>query len=98
MADYDKISIKTKDQLLAVFEHYMSQDMRQKLMLECPTAYNEWMGANIVKVVRTENNTIVDPNCSWQDCKKCFTPFYKHKQESTCLCIDCRFPEQEPDC
>jgi hypothetical protein len=92
MADYNKISHKTKDQLLAVFEHYMSQDMRQKLMLECPTAYNEWMGADIVKVVRVEGNTQVDPKCSWVDCVDCGTPYYKHRDDAEGLCINCRFP------
>jgi hypothetical protein len=29
-----------KDQLLAVVQHYMQQDMRRHMMRECPAAYN----------------------------------------------------------
>jgi hypothetical protein len=50
-----------KDQLLAVLFNYMGQDLRQKLMLECPAAYNAACGSEVVAVYRTSDNTPVIP-------------------------------------
>jgi hypothetical protein len=57
MADYNNIKAHHKDQLLTVLSYYMSQEIRQKLMLECPAAYNAWCGYEVVEVVRTVNGT-----------------------------------------
>jgi len=59
MADYNNIKAHHKDQLLTVLGHYMSQDLRQKLMLECPAAYNAWCGYDVVEVTRIVNGTKV---------------------------------------
>lgn len=50
-----------KDQLLTVLFHYMGQDLRQKLMLECPAAYNDACGREIVRVYRTSDNEPIIP-------------------------------------
>jgi hypothetical protein len=57
MANYDKLRDHHKNQLLTVLGHYMSQELRQKLMLECPAAYNAWCEDEIVAVIRTSDNT-----------------------------------------
>jgi hypothetical protein len=49
-----------KDQLLNVLFYYMGQDLRQKLMLECPAAYNAAVGES-VKVVRADDGTPIIP-------------------------------------
>jgi len=59
MADYNTLKSHHKDQLLTVLGHYMSQELRQKLMLECPAAYNAWCGYDVVEVTRTVNGTKV---------------------------------------
>ena len=59
MADYNELRSHHKDQLLTVLGHYMSQELRQKLMLECPAAYNAWCGYDVVEVVRLSNGTKV---------------------------------------
>lgn len=50
-----------KDQLLAVLWNYMGQDLRQRLMLECPVAYNAACGREVVRVVRGDDGTPVVP-------------------------------------
>lgn len=50
-----------KDQLLAVLWHYMGQDLRQKLMLECPAAYNDACGSEVVRVHRVSDGDPVVP-------------------------------------
>ncbi len=50
-----------KDQLLAVLFNYMGQDLRQKLMLECPAAYNAACGREVVRVVRPDDGTPIIP-------------------------------------
>jgi hypothetical protein len=50
-----------KDQLLAVLFHYMSQELRQKLMLECPAAYNDACGGEFVRVHRVSDGQPVIP-------------------------------------
>ncbi len=50
-----------KDQLLTVLFYYMDQDVRQKLMLECPAAYNAACGSEVVAVSRTSDNTPIVP-------------------------------------
>ena len=57
MANYDKLRVHYKDQLLTVIGHYMSQELRQKLMLECPAAYNAWCEDEIVAVIRTSDSS-----------------------------------------
>ena len=59
MADYNTLKSHYKDQLLTVLGHYMSQELRQKVMLECPAAYNAWCGHDVVEVTRTVNGTKV---------------------------------------
>jgi hypothetical protein len=57
-----------KDQLLKVLGCYMSQELRQKLMLECPAAYNAWMREwagldnDVVRVHHTSDNRPVVPD------------------------------------
>jgi hypothetical protein len=46
-----------KDQLLSVLFHYMGQDLRQRLMLECPAAYNDACSREVVEVVRVDDKT-----------------------------------------
>lgn len=57
MANYNKLRDHYKNQLLTVLGHYMGQDLRQKLMLECPAAYNAWCEDEIVAVIRTSDQT-----------------------------------------
>ena len=37
-----------KELLLAFIKHHLQYDMRHKLMIELPDAYNRWMGNTIV--------------------------------------------------
>ena len=37
-----------KDLLLEVIKNHLQSDMRRKLMIELPDAYNRWMGSTIV--------------------------------------------------
>ena len=57
MSNYNKLRDHYKNQLLTVLGHYMGQDLRQKLMLECPAAYNAWCEDEIVAVIRTSDQT-----------------------------------------
>jgi len=57
MANYNKLRDHYKNQLLTVLGHYMGQELRQKLMLECPAAYNAWCEDEIVAVIRISDNT-----------------------------------------
>jgi hypothetical protein len=50
-----------KDQILKVVEYYMSQELRQKIMLECPQAYNAWMESEVVKVHRVSDGEPIIP-------------------------------------
>lgn len=50
-----------KDQVLAVVKRYMSQELRQKIMLEAPQAYNAWMGGEYVRVHRVVDGTAIVP-------------------------------------
>lgn len=56
-----KLRDHDKDQLLAVLGYYMSQELRQKLMLECPQAYNAWMGGEYVRVHRVSDGEAIVP-------------------------------------
>lgn len=44
-----------KDMVLAMLMHHMSQEHRRMLMLECPTAYNDVVGREIVTIHRVSN-------------------------------------------
>jgi hypothetical protein len=57
-----KLGAHHKDQLLAVLFNYMGQDLRQRLMLECPAAYNAACGREVVKVVRGGDGSPVVPD------------------------------------
>jgi hypothetical protein len=35
--------------------HYLPQDLRRKLMVECPAAYNELCGRDVVAVVHSDD-------------------------------------------
>jgi hypothetical protein len=50
-----------KDQLLKILGYYMSQELRQKVMLEAPQAYNAWMGREVVRVHRMSDGEPVIP-------------------------------------
>jgi hypothetical protein len=50
MTDHDK------DQVLAVLRHYLTPDLRERVMAEAPTAYNAWVGREVVQV------TFVNPD------------------------------------
>lgn len=50
------------DQLLEAVFHYMGQDLRGRLMTECPAAYNAYVGREVVKVVRTSDDTPIEPD------------------------------------
>ena len=50
-----------KDMILALLVHHMSQQTRQMLMLECPAAYNDLCGAEVVRVHRVSDGDPVIP-------------------------------------
>jgi hypothetical protein len=50
-----------KDQVLAVLKYYLPQDLRRKVMLEVPRAYNAWMGAEYVRVHRVSDGDPLEP-------------------------------------
>jgi hypothetical protein len=51
-------------QLLDVLAHYMGMDLRERLMAECPRAYNAWCGSEVVQVVRASDGSKVAPPLS----------------------------------
>lgn len=50
------------EQLLDTVFHYMGQELRGRLMVECPAAYNAYCGREVVKVVRTSDGTDIEPD------------------------------------
>ena len=48
MANFDYISHLHKDQLLHVVSYYMTSEMRNHLMRECPAAYNSLCGRVVI--------------------------------------------------
>jgi hypothetical protein len=50
-----------KDMILALLVHHMSQQTRQMLMLECPAAYNDLCGSEVVRVHRVSDGEPVIP-------------------------------------
>jgi len=50
--DWGNVSNHHKDQLLKVLFYYMDQDLRYKLMEECPKAYNDACKSEIVRVIK----------------------------------------------
>ena len=48
MANFDHISHLHKDQLLRVVSYYMTSEMRNHLMRECPAAYNSLCGRVVI--------------------------------------------------
>lgn len=49
-----------KDQVLKIIAYYMPQELRQKVMMEAPQAYNAWMNGNIVEVRIADSGRLID--------------------------------------
>jgi hypothetical protein len=47
-----KLTARQKDQLLDHFAHYMSMEVRYRLMAELPRAYNAWAEREVVRVIQ----------------------------------------------
>jgi hypothetical protein len=57
----ERLTQQQMHQLLDVLGHYMGPDIRQRLMAECPRAYNAWCGREVVHVVRVSDGDPVRP-------------------------------------
>jgi hypothetical protein len=49
-----------KDQVLKIVAYYMPQELRQKVMMEAPQAYNAWMDSKIVEVRIADSGRLID--------------------------------------
>jgi hypothetical protein len=54
-------SVHHMEQLLDLLFHLMGQDMRRRVMSELPAAYNDYVGSDIVQVLRTHDGSILTP-------------------------------------
>lgn len=51
-----------KNLILAVVKHHMRPDLRRIVMTTVPSAYNAWVGHDVVQVARTSDGTALTVN------------------------------------
>jgi hypothetical protein len=64
MSSTRRLGYFDSETLLRWFYHHLRMEDRYALMAEFPHLYNRWVGAEIVKVVKTHDEEVLSPRPS----------------------------------